>query len=1117
MARQEATSIFSDGLMSDLHPINTPKSVLTDCLNGTFITYNGNEFVLQNDMGNYKLRNCKLPTNFIPVGVKGYADILYIVSYNPITKEVEIGSYPAPQSIFTTGEVERSEPNNDELSPFIVDNDEYPSIINEQKKPLYVFTANNEETFKLNPGDEFQFTGDPDIPKFVYQHLDFYIIDEDNKLYDIDDNELYIIGENGLTLETRLRKVFWETPGWLAAQYNLYVPDKFNLSIRTLTVPEFFVNTTNTASTLDDTLDERKPTSGFKVSLDLTSQTIISDLLFQAELINRGWDSNVEHPELKIRYIIDQSDSSYGEFQGIISSGKDYESTKQNNQVIIDIPCRKHNYQDDIITAYTNDRAIWFMPPLGEGQTVFEYPGKISIQAYPILNQDGKILKFTQFETSINYALNNLKDKNDIQVANSIYKWATDSDSITVSFNIDGPFINNSSIEGSYSLYKLEYQAPINVGDNPYIEIETPLIDQPIPNLSLFGQNTFNIPAIYEEKSVFKLEEGVFKLVIKLTQGTEELNTTSMIIIPSIVFNDYFGTLDSYDRITTSEWVQKWWDHFSVSKVDVTQLNYKVTGIDDSNIWGQWSDSIIESKKNEKHDLYTFLTNAYNAKIYNTGNATVNWKPVDKSTFPTFTVYFPPLFANNDDQKVNYSVTINKLDQALWTPNYSVRIELNQNGGDTQLYLNYEGDKWTDELVASSLTNKITATAYTVQTQNYTEYFPYVEQLSRLGGTSLSTTCDVDHNRWWMSAMASGKGNTKLSISNGYSDSTGYSREKTTVTTKAEKDQEIDLNNPNNKFTSKYDSFLGNYPLAVIRLHAICKDAKNHIYWYISDSFPDQTTNLIHDEPGSGGNDSYSGYSGLLMKTADGNPIYLDFHPNPSGNKNNEIEKALYQLSRYGLRITDGTYKTGYVPDLESVSGDNYSSVTLNRYNVQIDLTSLTYGGINWIGRHGWIGESLADKGFNLTNSQAVIDMYKRMDAISLSNSCVLNVNVNTTVLQDYIKQISNFVEDNQEAIDRLSQNDTIDRLYFYSQDEETEYKAALKNSSLSNPWTWITVESEKPLNLDTVTRFFGSFTSNYNRSNIIFDSSSSQLLVCGDSDGGDIAVGYYQQIITSS
>jgi hypothetical protein len=101
MSRQEALNTFTEGLVMDLNPLTTPNNVLTDCLNGTLITYNDNEFILQNDQGNYKLENCKLKPNFIPVGIKEHANILYIVSYNPITRETEIGSYPSPQTIFS--------------------------------------------------------------------------------------------------------------------------------------------------------------------------------------------------------------------------------------------------------------------------------------------------------------------------------------------------------------------------------------------------------------------------------------------------------------------------------------------------------------------------------------------------------------------------------------------------------------------------------------------------------------------------------------------------------------------------------------------------------------------------------------------------------------------------------------------------------------------------------------------------------------------------------------------------------------------------------------------------------------------------------------------------------
>ena len=52
MARKEAVNTFTDGMISDLNPISTPNTVLTDCLNGTLITYDGNEYSLQNDKGN---------------------------------------------------------------------------------------------------------------------------------------------------------------------------------------------------------------------------------------------------------------------------------------------------------------------------------------------------------------------------------------------------------------------------------------------------------------------------------------------------------------------------------------------------------------------------------------------------------------------------------------------------------------------------------------------------------------------------------------------------------------------------------------------------------------------------------------------------------------------------------------------------------------------------------------------------------------------------------------------------------------------------------------------------------------------------------------------------------
>lgn len=95
--RQTQANTFSDGLNMDLHPLTTPNTILTNCVNGTMITYNDNEFVLQNERGNSKIDGAHLNDGFIPVAMKEYNGILYIVSHNPQTKHTEIGTFPSPK------------------------------------------------------------------------------------------------------------------------------------------------------------------------------------------------------------------------------------------------------------------------------------------------------------------------------------------------------------------------------------------------------------------------------------------------------------------------------------------------------------------------------------------------------------------------------------------------------------------------------------------------------------------------------------------------------------------------------------------------------------------------------------------------------------------------------------------------------------------------------------------------------------------------------------------------------------------------------------------------------------------------------------------------------------
>lgn len=105
MKKQEAVNTFQDGLILDLNPLSMPNNALTNCLNGTMLTYNGNENMLQNDMGNCRVETAMLPAGYIPLGSTSFGGIIYIVSYNPINKKYQIGSFPSPERNLTKDDI----------------------------------------------------------------------------------------------------------------------------------------------------------------------------------------------------------------------------------------------------------------------------------------------------------------------------------------------------------------------------------------------------------------------------------------------------------------------------------------------------------------------------------------------------------------------------------------------------------------------------------------------------------------------------------------------------------------------------------------------------------------------------------------------------------------------------------------------------------------------------------------------------------------------------------------------------------------------------------------------------------------------------------------------------
>lgn len=128
----QAQNTFNEGMVLDNHPLMTPNTVLTDALNATLVTMNGNEMVLQNDMGNARVENAKLPPGYIPIGMKEYGGIIYIACYNPLTNKGQIGCFPSPQRQKTATQIS-------EITPTF----KFPDV-------TYIKEENEEEWYKIN-------------------------------------------------------------------------------------------------------------------------------------------------------------------------------------------------------------------------------------------------------------------------------------------------------------------------------------------------------------------------------------------------------------------------------------------------------------------------------------------------------------------------------------------------------------------------------------------------------------------------------------------------------------------------------------------------------------------------------------------------------------------------------------------------------------------------------------------------------------------------------------------------------------------------------------------------------------------------------------------------------
>ena len=188
MRKYEVLNTFAQGLVMDINPPVAPNDGVCNALNATLITMNGNENVLQNDMGNGRVETAFLPEGYVPLGTTELGGIIYIVSYNPFNKKCQIGSFPSPERNITSNELGESG-----LSLY---NGLFVSDNGDIIRTLYKGLLCN---FTLNPGDKFLVQGsykgkaegnkDEDEYKDEYEHISYYVDKQSN------------INEEWLTLE----------------------------------------------------------------------------------------------------------------------------------------------------------------------------------------------------------------------------------------------------------------------------------------------------------------------------------------------------------------------------------------------------------------------------------------------------------------------------------------------------------------------------------------------------------------------------------------------------------------------------------------------------------------------------------------------------------------------------------------------------------------------------------------------------------------------------------------------------------------------------------------------------------------------------------------------------
>lgn len=569
--KQQAINTFTGGLNTDLHPLTTPNDILTDCINGTVITYNGNEYILQNDMGNYKLDKAKLYADYIPIGIKEYGNIIYIVSYNPIDKKCQIGSYPSPQTLFDNSEYGSKNENYQGVPTYTLDlNWTWPTntkwllsdgIVNigstkedptgdYNKDVLFTNTKPNQnlrvffpadgldlkDTF-LNPGDKYYLKKEEgEDSHWKFQRCEYYTLTESKEALPIEEG-LVISDPNDYAPE-KLRNVTWETPGWLAYKPSLIEPASFDLYLTDIKIPSFLTST-STRQTGEGTGE-----LSFNVQGQLT--------------INTTGDWKDYYDNLKVYF-----DYSYagGSWENNWDNGSHINSEEKG------IPTNYGNTID--ILTFNNKKS------LDISKEDIENNKTVIIRATPYIIDDIYGIVYDNLAVTYTINLGELYSINEIETF-SVYKYLSDDEGVTINFSIISPTSNLSQITCKYRIHDISEKF-VGVGENAtdYTDIDS---------LNLLGQNVLSINygtdenlSWFKKENIYVFELAFFNIsdwnnyiIEKEKGGKIELPSpiyqTAEFLITSSVLNDFYTSDDQYQLISLKRWTNNIKKYVEINK-----------------------------------------------------------------------------------------------------------------------------------------------------------------------------------------------------------------------------------------------------------------------------------------------------------------------------------------------------------------------------------------------------------------------------------------------------------------------------------------------------------------------------------------------------------------------